>query len=116
MAVWPATLPAPMINSLSTAPANNALVTGMDKGPKKTRRRTTANTKPIAFTLALTSAQVDILESFFNNDTFSGTIPFTFTHPRTGETVSASFEGQPPTSGEQEGLIFPTAVSLVIYP
>ena len=87
----------------------------MDKGPAKVRRRTTANVRPISFTLNLTSAQVAVLDAFYEVGTYSGVDAFDFIHPRTNETVSARFT-EPPSFSEREGVLYTANVSLEILP
>lgn len=115
MAAWPATLPPPLLNSLKERAPNNTIRTSMDKGPPKTRRRTTANVRPISFAMRLTDEQVEILDSFFVDDTFSGADEFDFTHPRTGAAVKAIF-ASPPEYSEMEGVCYNCNVSLEIMP
>lgn len=115
MATWPATLPAPALNTLKEAPPNNVIRTQMDKGPAKVRRRTTANVRPLSFTLRLTPAQVATLDNFFVNTTFSGADEFDYTHPRTGVACTARFV-EPPEYAEMEGVIYACGVSLEILP
>lgn len=115
MAVWPLTLPPPAINSLSESPPDNTIRSSMDRGPAKLRRRTTANVRPISFTLKLTPAQVDILDQFYTTDTFSGAEEFDYIHPRTGLGVKARFT-QPPQYMESELTIYEANVSLELLP
>lgn len=115
MATWPATLPAPAINTFQESPADNLLRTSMDKGPAKQRRRTTANTRPISFTLKLTPAQVQTLDDFFEDTLYSGADEFDYTHPRTGASVTARFTERP-SYAESEGTIYNCAISLEIMP
>lgn len=115
MSVWPAAFPPPAINTLNESPPNNVLRTGMDKGPPKTRRRTTANIRPLSFTLKLSEALVEVMDDFFVNDTFSGSIPFDYTHPRTGQPCTAMFATEP-QYGEMEGVLYNVQVQLEIQP
>lgn len=115
MATWPATLPAPALNSLKETPPNNVIRTQMDKGPDKVRRRTTANVRPLSFTLKLTPAQVATLDTFFTDTTYSGADEFDYTHPRTGAAVTARFVS-PPDYAESEGVIYNCSISLEILP
>lgn len=115
MAMWPATLPAPSINSFQETPPDNLIRSNMDKGPAKVRRRTTANVRPIQFTLMLTEAQVAILDTFFNTTVFGGAEEFDYTHPRTGDAVSARFVS-PPQYMEKEGVVYGASISLEIMP
>lgn len=117
MATWPATLPAPKLNTLRESPPNNAIGTRMDKGPDKVRRRTTANVRPLSFSIELTSALVDTLDDFYTETTFSGVIDFDYTHPRTGDPVTARFKpGTPPQYSELEGVLYTVAIELEVLP
>jgi hypothetical protein len=115
MATWPASLPYPALNTLKETPPENTIRTQMEKGPAKLRRRTTANVRPLSFTLKLTPAQVTTLDDFFTTTTFSGAVEFTYTHPRTGASVTARFT-EPPTYSEVGGAIYNAAVALEILP
>jgi len=112
MAAWPTTLPAPAINSLKESPPNNVLRTSVDKGPAKTRKRTTANTRPISFMLNLLPADVTTLDDFYNANC---AIPFDYIHPRTGAACSAKFVELPQYS-EREGVDYTASISLEILP
>ena len=115
MATWPATLPYPALNTLKETPPNNAIRTQMDKGPDKVRRRTTANVRPLSFTLKLTPVQLETLDTFYVTTTASGVDEFDYTHPRTGDSVTARFVS-PPDYAESEGVIYNCSVSLEILP
>lgn len=115
MAAWPTELPAPALSTFSGAFANNLLRSSMDKGPAKVRRRTTANTKPLNFSLKLTPEQLAILEDFFYNDISSGADPFDYTQPMTDEPLSVRFV-EPPAWQEQEATIYSVTISLEIMP
>lgn len=116
MATWPATLPAPAINSFREKPPNNTIRSTMDKGPAKVRRRTTANTRPISFTLKLTPEQTQALDDFYEIETFSGADEFDYVHPRTGENVTARFVSEPDYSEVEGGIIYTCSISLEIMP
>lgn len=115
MALWPASLPPPYLNSLQESPPNNLIRTSMDKGPDKVRRRTTANIRPISFTLMLTPDLVEVIDEFYVDDLASGSTEFDYTHPRTGEACTARFVN-PPQYGEREGVVYSVTVSLEILP
>ncbi len=115
MAVWPTSLPAPALNSLQESPPDNVIRSNMDKGPAKLRRRTTANIRPISFAMVLTAAEVVILDSFYTDDTFSGSEEFDYNHPRTGVACTARFVA-PPEYSEREGAAYNVGVSLEILP
>lgn len=115
MTTWPATLPKPAIGTLNETPPKNSIRSEMDKGPAKVRRRTTANVRPISFTLRLSPEQVQILDGFFINDTASGSLSFTYEHPRTKDTVEARFV-QEPSYKEFAGVKYDCSISLEILP
>ncbi len=101
--------------SLDETPPKNTTRTNTDKGPGKTRRRTSANVRPISFALILNSEQVQELDDFFVDDTYSGSENFTFTHPRTGDTVTARFATEPKYN-DWEGDMYNVPISLEILP
>ena len=115
MAQWPLTLPAPSLNSLSEKPPDNAIRSSMEKGPAKVRRRTTANVRPIGFTLNLTPTQLETLDQFYNEETYSGIDAFDYVHPRTGAACQARFT-QPPQYAEREGVLYSVSVALEVLP
>lgn len=115
MVTWPPELPPPALNTLKEQPPKNTIRSPMDKGPPKMRRRTTANVRPISFTLKLTKAQVQILDDFFNEETYSGSIEFDYEHPRTLESVTATFASEP-DYGEASGMIYNCGIALEILP
>lgn len=114
MPTWPAAF-CPLAGSLQESPPNNTIRTSMDRGPDKVRRRTTANIRPLAFRVLLTKAQVETLDAFFLDDTFSGADSFTFVHPRTGDTVDARFVSPPSYTHKSAGF-YEASISLEILP
>lgn len=117
MPTWPAELPGPAIGTLNERPPQNAISSNPDKGPAIVRRRTTANVRPISYTMMLEPELVQVLDDFFVEDTFSGTIPFEYDHPRTGDACTARFKpGEVPEYLEREGVIYGANVQLEILP
>ena len=112
MSVWPASLPFPAVNSLKESPPDNTMRSQMDKGPEKMRRRTTANVRPLSFTLNLTPALVNTLDAFYIS--VEGEV-FDYTHPRTLAAVKARFTA-PPDYMEKEATIYDASISLEIMP
>lgn len=117
MATWPSGKRfTPLVGSLQESPANNIIRSTMDKGPEKVRRRTTANIRPISFTLLLSTADVVVMDDFFNNITYGGSDEFDYTHPRTKALVSARFKDAP-SYQENGGVgLYKVQVSLEIMP
>lgn len=115
MPSWPVTLPPPALNSLRESPPNNTLRTEMDVGPAKVRRRSTANVRPLSFTLNLEPSQVDVLDDFYMEGTFGGVDAFDMLHPRTDVPVRVRFT-QPPEYQEAEGVLYRATVNLEVLP
>lgn len=113
--LWPDTLPPPALNSFQETAPDNSIRSSLDRGPAKVRRRTTANVRIISFSLALDPDLVDVLDDFYNEDTFSGSVSFLMYHPRTGEQVECRFTS-PPQYSEAEGVIYNASVALEILP
>lgn len=113
MATWPAQF-CPLLNSLQESPPENAIRSSMDKGPAKIRRRTTANIRPLSFRLFLKPAQLEIMENFYEVETYSGVDEFDYIHPRTSQAVKARFVSL--SWNERSGVGYDVSVSLEILP
>jgi len=98
MAEWPSDLPNFATPSgYQESFGNNIIRSGMDLGPAKLRRRATAAVRVISFTQTLTSEQIQILESFYLTTLQHGSLPFTWTHPRTGIAIANVQFAEPPS-------------------
>lgn len=77
--VWPAALPNTMArdNHRYTF-GDGRLRSATDVGPGKVRRRFSATAKPLSGTMILSLDQRIQLETFWNDDTKGGTLPFIF--------------------------------------
>lgn len=115
MTTWPTSLPRPTVDSFSETTPNNSIRSSMDKGPAKVRRRTTANVRPISFSLKLEPSLVDVVDEFYIDTTASGSLSFDFVHPRTLETVEARFV-EPPSYKELGNALFNVSISLEVLP
>lgn len=83
---WPVTLPQePLFGGFNESYGFNYLVSPMDAGPAKIRRRSTRG-NPAAVTFLMTTAQVTTLKNFVDS-TIAGVARFYFTHPRTGSQI-----------------------------
>jgi hypothetical protein len=81
---WPAELPATLLlEELTAKQDSNVIRTAMDAGPKKTRRRYTANTKTFTGRLLLTPSQRAVLEQFYHTALADGVLRFNFINPQT---------------------------------
>ena len=62
-------------------------------GPPKLRRRMSISTDTLGFQLWVTSAEYASFLTFYRTTLKDGTLPFTFTHPRTKAVTSFVFAG-----------------------
>lgn len=116
MATWPATLPqSPLLSGFEEQPPDTRLRTQMDAGPPKTRRRWQTGVRKLTVDLLLSKDQVAILETFIFTTLEGGSLPFDWTHPRTGASTSFMLESIPKYSAVTHSL-FQTSLSLEILP
>ena len=115
MADWPANLPAPLLDSFREAVAETVIRTSMDAGPAKARRRSSAGSGSLTLNYIVSRAQAAVLDSFFDGDAAGGALPFGFTHPRTGATLSCRFR-QPPAYAALNGPYFRVSIELEVLP
>lgn len=95
---WPASLPSTFLyNAYTEKFGDNTIVSEMDAGPPKVRKR--SNSKPDEFrgSMVMTSDQVDTLRTFWKTTCQDGSLKFDWKHPRTAEAKEAMFiPGEPP--------------------
>lgn len=94
--IWPTTLPqAPLIENLSER--YTTLAQSVTSGNKSilVRRNSTRAQDRLAVSFNLTRAQVGYFEKFYYDTLAGGTLRFSFTHPRTKNTIEVSID---PTS------------------
>ena len=115
MSVWPSGLPPISPDGYNESPPNNVIRSEMDGGPPKIRPRSTAGVRPISMTMHMTDVQVEVLDSFFVTTLMSGSIPFEWTHPRTGSPIIAQFSG-PPKYTPDGPLEFNVSFSIEVLP
>ena len=93
---WPTSLPTAVDrDGYDETFVDTTIRSEMDAGEPKMRRRFTAGIQQIAIRLRLTDAQVTTLETFFKTTSASGSLPFNWTHPRTGAAVVMKFRSAP---------------------
>lgn len=83
MAFWPTALPSsPLLDGFSCQPAGYGLVvTEMDAGPPKVRRRTSTQGLLMQASWVLSRDQLNEFQSFFEIDLAHGSLTFTAEHP-----------------------------------
>ena len=104
MPVWPVTLPQTVSwQGYARRIQDTRLRTNMDAGPPKVRSKYRAaiveHDIPVVY---LTKAHWVLLETFYNTTLINGTLPFDWTDPITGSTVSFRFKS-PPVFGSMLG-------------
>jgi len=82
MPTWPVDLPKDPLMGFKEEPEDLAIRHKPDIGPPLTRSKATAYGVNFEMSLALTNAQVDILEKFYWETLVSGVLSFDWTHPR----------------------------------
>lgn len=116
MPEWPSELPvSPLVAGFAEAAPDTRVVTEMDQGPAKMRRRGTAGVRGLSFRLLLDGAGVQALDDFFETALEGGTRAFDFTHPRTGGGVSCRFV-EPPAYTAAGGTHYHAAIRLEVLP
>ncbi len=96
---WPALLPlVPEQEGYGEKWPDNKVRTSVDVGPPKVRKRSTAGVKELNCVYYLTPDQVTILETFYQDTSGYGSIPFDWNHPRTGAPITVRFKDQPKIS------------------
>ena len=108
MAAWPGTLPASFIHdSLQFQLQRRADFHKTDVGPTITRQRFTASSEFFTGQMHMSSAQYDILVSFYNVTLFGGSQKFDWTHPLTGVAKEFRFDLSVERHRDVAGLIRP---------
>lgn len=81
---WPATLQ-DILNeaSFSYNKGSTVIVSEMEVGPPKKRRRATKSVDTFSCSITVTSAQFVTFQNYFDTTLAGGTIPFYFNHPIT---------------------------------
>ncbi len=105
----------PLMQSYQEMVPDTALRSAMDQGPAKVRQRTTAGVRNITAVYLLTNAQISTLETYYLTTQAGGALSFSWTHPRTGSTVTARFKA-PPSYSPASGTFYYVTLSLEILP
>lgn len=93
---WPVSLPATLRHEgLEIEPVDPTIETDTDAGAKQKRRKYTRIQYNVNGSLVLLSSLVDVLDEFWRVTTGAGVLRFNWTHPRTGQPVTAQFAAPP---------------------
>ena len=95
---WPAQLPQELSQSgYQEGLASNIIRSQVDSGPEKRRKRFTAATRPLQGQMQMTRAQLNTLETFFNETVNYGANAFDFPKPgfEDGSTYCVAFRAPP---------------------
>jgi hypothetical protein len=94
MPTWPAALPQrPLRDGFQkSGPDNTVIGFGTESGPGKTRRRSTARTKPMQLTFRLDVDLVDDFEAFYEDELLDGALSFTMPDPITEVSITVQFD------------------------
>jgi hypothetical protein len=102
--IWPTNLQE-LLNedNFGLAFGDTTLVTDMDIGLRKTRRRFTRPIDVLSCSIDLTTLQYDDLHYFYNTTTNGGTSVFSFFHPITSAPMLVKFLAPPQISSKGGG-------------
>jgi hypothetical protein len=94
MPAWPGTLPQyPLKQGYQRAGKAGLIRSGMEVGPAKVRRRTTAAVERMQLTFRMTAAERTAFLTFFETTVSGGVERFDFPDPETGATIVCRFAG-----------------------
>jgi len=103
-ALWPAELPRPMRQGYQHQLGEARLVTPIDAGPPRLRRRYSQMPAIVGMTLDLSVDQALRLERFFFEEVKGGSLPFLMRDPELDGLPLTDEEGTPLTDGEGNPL------------
>lgn len=115
-ATWPSTLQQNLNQSgfTNTLP-DNVIRSSMDVGPDKVRRRDVSAVEPIVGSIVATLDEYNDLVTFYNDITVSGSLPFDWVHPITGESEEFRFTA-PPSITAISGTHYTITLNMEIQP
>jgi hypothetical protein len=106
MIMWPADLPQrPSVSGFSKRVAETRLMTPMDAGPPKVRRRITAAVRPVSVQFDARMSGVARFERFWEEEAKYGAEPFLLTDPLRNETPILETGGLPVITPEEEAIL-----------
>jgi hypothetical protein len=115
--VWPSSLPGFVRDTLSRGTPDGRLVSSMDIGPGKVRRRSKAVAVPMQGDLTCDQTQKETLESFIDTDLLGGVLPFTMTDPFDDQaTLVCRFGEELPVFSDYAVDRYKATIQLVVLP
>lgn len=114
---WPESLPQrPLVNSYEEKPPKTAMHTEMDSGPPKSRRRYTAQPRPIRMRFLMDSDQLETFDEFFNETIKGGALKFNFPEPRTQTIREFKIDRGRPAYPARRGRLFYVDLTMTLQP
>ena len=94
---WPAGLQQRLLASkYGEAVPDNRLITSMEVGPAKIRRRSTSAVRPVQGSIIVTAEELADFKEFYNDDLLGGSLRFTWVDPVDGTTEVEMRFTEPP--------------------
>lgn len=104
-AEWPNSLPqAPLVGTFASQGQDNVVVGPSDVGEGARRRRASAVSEIVTFSLLMSLEQVRILKNFYDTDLGGGVYRFAFPDPISGESKDYSFSERYQVQHEQADI------------
>ena len=110
--IWPTTLPQTFHSRYSETPPDNTLRHDPDEGAALVRKKSTKAVGAMSGIMEMTSAQVDILDAFYN--TYGGFTEISFPHPRTGASCTVRMVSPPKYDGKDGSLWWDVSVAFEV--
>lgn len=96
MPTWPATLPAkPLVHGYRESFEDRRIVSPVEIGSPRVRPRSAVGYRTFTLPYHLSTSQLENLKAFYRQEARAGEVAFDLPHPRTGETISVKFWGEP---------------------
>lgn len=113
--IWPIDLPQHVLaDSFQETRGKNRIESPVDQGRQKSRRRFTADLILFQIAMFLTDAQAVIFDTFYEETSGSGTLPFDWVHPRTQAAAECRFTGEAPVFARVDGYYRVTFQMLIL--
>lgn len=116
MEAWPVDVPQDAsVSGYGESPSRNVASFAPDVGPPIDRRRSSVATSEISCSFIFDDDQTNSLMAFYRDTIKDGTLPFTRTHPRTGDGAVMKFKDAPKISALGGGW-FNVSMSFYVLP